>query len=320
MSTLCVDFGGTEIKLGILERSRFLVSASLPNQGSDGDLQRVRETVDQLRRSVESGAVSAVGIAVPGVVDRAHASLVAAHGKYPYLRDRDLRAWANDAFGVDAVVVENDARAALVGEATYGVAAGATDAVLVTLGTGIGTAAIIGGKVLRGAHDHAGILGGHMTVDLDGPMCNCGNAGCAEAVAGTWALQRDVASDPALAASALGERAARGPIGLRDLVETRAEPAPAALLDRYLRAWGAAIVTLCHAYDPDVVVVAGGVMRSTDLILPALSDYVHAHLWSSSHRPRFVTPAAPEHSVLLGLSALAGHIGDRTALPRKDAQ
>src|SRR6478752_10034806 len=117
MSTLCVDFGGTEIKLGILERSRFLVSASLPNQGSDGDLQRVRETVDQLRRSVESGAVSAVGIAVPGVVDRAHASLVAAHGKYPYLRDRDLRAWANDAFDVDAVVVENDARAALVGEA-----------------------------------------------------------------------------------------------------------------------------------------------------------------------------------------------------------
>jgi hypothetical protein len=61
-------------------------------------------------------------------------------------------------------------------------------------------------------------------------------------------------------------------------------------------------------------------MRSTDVILPALSDYVNAHLWSSSRRPRFVTPAAPEHSVLLGLSALAGHIGDRTALPRKDDQ
>ena len=72
----------------------------------------------------------------------------------------------------------------------------------------------------------------------------------------------------------------------------------------------AAIVSLCHAYDPDVVVVSGGAMRSAEVILPSLSDYVGTHLWSSSHRPAFVTPSAPEHSVILGLSALAEQADD----------
>lgn len=320
MATLCIDFGGTEIKLGLLDGPDFVASAALPNLGSDDDLDRVRDAVERLRDSAGDSVITGVGIALPGVIDQAHAGLLAAHGKYRYLQDRDLRVWANDAFGIEAVAIENDARAALVGEATYGVAAGVADVVMVTLGTGIGTAAIVRGEVLRGVHDHAGILGGHLTVDIDGPICNCGNSGCAEAVASTWALQRDVESDPTLAASSLGERAARGRIGLRDLIETRHESAPRALLDRYLRAWGATIVNLCHAYDPDVVVVAGGVMRSTDVILPALTDHVRSHLWSSSHRPAFVTPSAPEHSVLLGLSALAGPIDDRATLQRKGAR
>ncbi len=319
MPALCIDFGGTEIKLGILDGPHILATTILANTGAEADLGRVRDALDELTRSAGRIDLAAVGIAVPGVVDRASGSLVAAHDKYDYAQGRDLGEWASQAFGVPAVV-ENDARAALVGETTHGVAAGARDAVLVTLGTGIGTAALIDGRLLRGAHDHAGILGGHMTVDLDGPDCNCGNTGCAEAVASTWALQRDVASDPELAASPLGERAALGRLGLKDLVETRELPASRALFDRYLRAWGAAIVTLCHAYDPDVVIVSGGVMRSADAILPALSEYVGSHLWSSSHRPAFVTPSTPEFSVLLGLSALAERVRDSAATVRKDAQ
>ena len=318
MPTLCIDFGGTEIKLGILDGPRILATTARVNSGSDADLDHVREALGELTESAGRSDLDAVGIALPGVVDRFGGSLVAAHDKYGYALGRDLREWAAVSFGAPAVV-ENDARAALVGETTYGVAAGARDAVLITLGTGIGTAALIDGHLLRGVHDHAGILGGHMTVDLDGPVCNCGNVGCAEAVASTWALQRDVAFDPDLASSSLGERAAQGRIGLRDLLEARGEPQAGALFDRYLRAWGAAIVTLCHAYDPDVVIVSGGVMRSAAAILTPLAGYVDAHLWSSSHRPAFVTPDTPEHSVLLGLSALAGHPGDRAATHRKDA-
>ncbi|WP_431279496.1 ROK family protein [Leifsonia poae] len=304
MTVLCVDFGGTEIKLGMLDDANILTSATLPNTGNEADLDAVRDAAFRMSTASES-PIDAVGIAVPGVVDRKRGALVAAHDKYDWATGRDLRVWATETFDVPAVI-ENDARAALLGETTFGCAAGETDAVLVTLGTGIGTAALIDGVLLRGAHDHAGILGGHITVDIDGPVCNCGNTGCAEAIASTWALRRDAAADPVLAA-ALGTEAQH--LGIKDLIAHADHPVVAPVLDRYLRAWGAAIVGVCHAYDPDVVIVSGGVMRSADVLLPRLTEYVHSHLWSSSFRPPLLTPDAPEHSVLLGLSAAA---------PRKD--
>ncbi|MFF1632516.1 ROK family protein [Leifsonia sp. NPDC058248] len=318
MTALCVDFGGTEIKLGLLDGGEILAATALPNTGREADLETVRVAALELAGRA-AARIDGVGIALPGVVDRTRGSLVAAHDKYDWATGRDLRAWAAEAFGVPALV-ENDARAALLGETTYGRAAGATDAVLVTLGTGIGTAAMIDGVLLRGARDHAGILGGHITVDLDGPPCNCGNVGCAEAVASTWALQRDAAADPDLAAALAGDPAAGDRAygdatgtaatgataarpGLKELFEHAADPRVAPTVDRYLRAWAAAIVGLCHAYDPSVVIVSGGVMRSAEFVLPRLTTLVHEHLWSSSYRPPLVTPAAPEHSVLLGLSA-----------------
>jgi len=171
---------------------------------------------------------------------------------------------------------------------------------------------VIDGRVVRGRSGHAGILGGHVTVDLDGPVCQCGNVGCAEAVASTWALARDAASGAIkLGPELTGRLADRGTIGIRDLIETRDEAEPAAILDRYLRTWAAAIVAQCHAFDPEVVIVTGGVMRSADLLLPALRERVHADLWSSSFRPPFVTPDDPATSVLRGLAALADDLDSK---------
>ena len=307
MTTLAIDFGGTRIKLGLLDGGDVLGAIELVPSDSPADLEAVRAVVAELSAARLGGRdlpLDGVGIAVPGVVARG--ALLAAHDKYAWARGVDLAAWATDAFGARAVV-ENDARAALVGETAYGSAAGARDAVLVTLGTGIGTAALMGGEPVRGRHGHAGILGGHITVELDGPACNCGNTGCAEALASTWALARDVAADPALAA-ALGAATAAGSgaaVGLKALFDHASDPVVAPVLGRYLRAWGAVAVAMCHAYDPDVVVLSGGVLRAADAIVPFIRDYVETHLWSSSHRPDFAVPTAPEHSVLRGLSALA---------------
>lgn len=290
MAGLAIDFGGSAVKLGVLDAGDVVESAQLAVDGTAADLDRTARTAAQLlQRTPATGAA----LAVPGVVDRESGRLVRAHGKYGYLGDRDLRDWVADSLGLPAVI-ENDGRAALLGELTYGCAIGVRDAVIVTLGTGIGSATIIDGVLLRGRHDHAGILGGHSTVDLDGPTCNCGNLGCAEAVASTWAL-RD-----------------RYPGGLRDLFAARADHDGAdrdaadrtADTARVLRAWGAAIVTLCHAYDPEVVIVTGAVLGSAEVVLPALTAYVHQRLWSSSHRPPLISPDQPELSVLRGLGAL----------------
>jgi len=286
---LCIDFGGSEIKLGILDRGTPVRLAHVP--AGAGDLERVEAAVAAL---IADASPRSAGIAVPGVVDRAAGRLVKAHDKHPRLAGLDLIAWAKDAFGLPAVI-ENDARAALVGETVTGSAAGARDAVLMTLGTGIGTAAVMDGTLLRGAHDHAGILGGHLTVDLDAALCNCGNVGCAESIAGAWALRRDLATRGD-AVTDVREMIAAAHAG---------DGAAAALLFRAIRAWGATAVSLCHAYDPEVVILSGGIMRAGGAVAAPIEAYVEQHLWTSSHRPAFVIPDRPDLSVLRGLSVLA---------------
>ncbi|KAB1866285.1 ROK family protein [Microbacterium algeriense] len=189
---LCIDFGGTEIKLAVIDGHRVLASGGVAVQGGPSDLAAA--AVEARRLLEQTGAPEAVGIAVPGVVEPGTGRMLHANAKYDFLRDLDLSAWSLAEFGVPAAV-ENDARAALIGETSTGSAAGTRDAVLVTLGTGIGTAVLMGGMPLRGRTGHAGILGGHLTVDLDGPVCPCGNIGCGEALASTWALGASTGDD-----------------------------------------------------------------------------------------------------------------------------
>ena len=189
---LCIDFGGTEIKLAVIDGHRVLASGGIAVQGGPSDLAAA--AVEARRLLEQTGAPEAVGIAVPGVVEPGTGRMLHANAKYDFLRDLDLSAWSLAEFGVPAAV-ENDARAALIGETSTGSAAGTRDAVLVTLGTGIGTAVLMGGMPLRGRTGHAGILGGHLTVDLDGPVCPCGNIGCGEALASTWALGASTGDD-----------------------------------------------------------------------------------------------------------------------------
>ena len=326
MTVLCIDFGGTAIKLGLLDGSQVRAGRAISTTGSLLDLTNVRGAVDDMLRDLssvsagEGARIEAVGIAVPGIVDQQRGSLVAAHEKYVYAIDMDLREWAEEQFEAPAVI-ENDARAALLGEVRYGQAVGERDAVLIILGSGIGTAALIDGRLFRGAHDHGGVLGGHVTIELDGPKCRCGNVGCAEAVASTWALERVVREHPLLSTSAWWrERLDRGGVELKDLFDNAEDLVSRDVLDRFLRAWGAAIVGLCHSYDPNLVIVSGGVMRSADVILPALMMYVDEHLWSSSHRPRFAASTVPEYSVLIGLSAACNNNLEYRAIQDKSTK
>jgi len=275
---LCIDFGGTEIKLAVIEGADILASDRIAVTGTAADLDAA---VTASRALTErTGAPTAVGIAVPGVVDPATGRMLHANDKYEFLNDFDLRAWSDENFGLPAVV-ENDARAALIGETSTGSASGERDAVLVTLGTGIGTAAMIDGTALRGVTGHAGILGGHVTTDIHGPVCPCGNVGCGEALASSWALEQGT---------------------VKDLFETDDH---AATRDEFLRVWGATVVTLCHMYDPRVVILSGGILRAGDAVRTPIEAYVREHLWPSMTAPRFVVPPEPEYSVARGLSSLA---------------
>ncbi|MBO9626398.1 MAG: ROK family protein [Microbacterium sp.] len=341
---LCIDFGGTEIKLAAIADQRVLASDVRPVSGDASDLDTAASAARTLLETVGRRA-DAVGIAVPGVVDPATGRMLHANAKYDHLRDFDLDAWSRREFGVGAAV-ENDARAALIGETSAGSAADERDAVLVTLGTGIGTAAMIDGVALRGRTGHAGILGGHVTVELDGPACPCGNIGCGEALASAWALRAvtgltmsdlfaasapDSASDAGTtttghtrtAAAHLHDESEENVVHpYPDRASVTAPDVPhgtdlSALRDHVLRVWGATVVTLVHMYDPAVVILSGGVLRAGAAVADPIETYVRAHLWPSMTPPRFIVPPEPELSVARGLSALALA---RDARPQQEEQ
>jgi glucokinase len=301
--TICVDLGGSSIKLArVSADGRLTPGPVLSVPSSPDDLGPLAAAVAELGRRSSGDRVAAAGLALPGIVDER--GLVASNAKYDGFAGVDLRGWLAGTTGlpVDSVVIENDARSALLGELAAGCAVGVKDAVLVILGTGIGTAVVHDGRLLVGAHGHAGVLGGHLTVAVGGPPCTCGNLGCAEAIAGSWALGRTwqtvVGAPPPAHLVPLGYRAL--------LDEAAAGDAAATAVWRTVRdVLVALVVDLCHAHDPDVVVFSGGPLLHPLVDVATLMDDVHRRLYPSSHRPAALRAAAPASSVLLGLDHLA---------------
>jgi len=148
--------------------------------------------------------------------------------------------------------------------------------VMITLGTGLGVSALVEGRVLRGKHGQAGVLGGHMTVRYGGRACSCGNNGCAEAEASTAYLPEIAKGLSDFAESALS----REPVLDYAAVFKHAandDGCALALRDHGIRVWGTLAVNLIHAYDPEKIILGGGIMASGDVILPAIRQHVVRH-------------------------------------------
>lgn len=290
MVNLCVDFGGTTIKIGVVNAGVLLDRVELPNTSNAEDLAGVKLACHRL---LEGHSLEAVGVAMPGLIAEGRV-LLSTPGKYDYALGQDIAHWAEEAFGAPAVV-ENDARAALRGEMTFGVARGFGDVVLLILGTGIGTAAAIGGNPVVGRSGHAGILGGHVTVELSGPKCSCGNIGCAEAVANAEVLRRYADGYRGLVD---GLPDARGQHVWDRSLQQR-------LWDRSIEAWGAAAAALCMAYDPSHLVLSGGVLAAAPFAVDEIQHALDRRLWPSQPRPTVLVSGDLLGSVLLGLDDLA---------------
>ncbi len=158
-------------------------------------------------------------------------------------------------------------------------ARGYDDIVMFVLGTGVGGAAMIDGKVLRGKHAQAGCLLGHFGCELNGRVCSCGNVGCAEAEASTAVLGEICRNHAQYVGSSLSTLPQ---IKFKDvfLHAEQGDRCAKAIRDRSLKVWASAVVSSIHAYDPEVVVLGGGIMGSADSILPVITEYVGRHTWT----------------------------------------
>ena len=164
MKSVSIDFGGTTIKLAIVEDGRVLARSRLPAFSGEGLKERLPDLEKRIRELTDLRTLDGIGIAIPGIVDHKAKRVLSVNGKYTDAVGMDLNAWCKKAFGLE-MILENDANAALAGELSYGAGKGYGDAVIMILGTGVGTAAAIGGRLLRSRHHQPYWV--HATVSAD---------------------------------------------------------------------------------------------------------------------------------------------------------
>jgi glucokinase len=306
---IAVEVGGSHATCALVDGVRLIDKRRV--DGVSGRLASTLEVVEAAVRTLleavgaRPGECSGVSLAFCGTVDAGSGRVVAVpQGKFADAPELDLAGWSRRAFGLP-LRLENDARLALLGEHWSGAARGYDDVAMITLGTGIGGAAMLGGRLLVSRHHQAGVIGGHIPVSVDGRPCSCGGSGCAEAEASTWALPAICAAWPGFGASSL---AAENRIDYRTLFRHHdaGDAVATGVLERSCDVWATLAVTLIHAYDPEVLILGGAVMSRSEDILPRIRAHVHDRAWTPGRKVPIEQAALGEDAPLYGAIPLLG--------------
>jgi len=272
-----IDLGGTGIKAGVVdEKGAILIKDSrptLPERGYEAVIRDMAQlAIDVTGRIGHTmDDIKAIGIGLPGVMDPRS-------GRVPFCTNL---AWHDvpiieemAKYTKVPVFVDNDATVAGLAESVAGVSAGCENSVFVTLGTGVGGGVVLGGKVFSGSHGVASEIGHMVTVD-GGEPCTCGNRGCWERYASATALIREgrklcaAKPDCALLKAVDGDADRIGAKHVIDLAKA-GDPDCTALFDSYVHHLCVGIVNLINLYDPEVIVLGGGVSHAGPFLLDAV--------------------------------------------------
>lgn len=270
-----VDLGGTKLLAGAIEvsghvrRREFRIAPVTDDP--DAVLGFVSGTIEQLIADViaDGGSVSGVGVGIPSLIDQARG--IAVSTVHQPLDGIPVRAILQERLQLP-VTLDNDANCAMLAEWRIGGAVGCDDAVLLTVGTGIGSGVVAAGRLLRGATGAATELG-HMVIDFDGPPCQgaCRNRGCLEALASGSALGREGARMAALhPGTELARLVAAGESIRGEQVlaaARRADPGAITALARVGRVLGVGIANAMNIFNPEVVLIGGGVSAAGELLV-----------------------------------------------------
>ncbi len=305
------DIGGTRTKMGVVDAAGDVHRSRLEETGQEpfeAVWERMLAYADEVMEVTGPG-LQGVGVAAPGLVDPMF-GVRNLPGKVPGIEDFPLRDRLEQRLGVPARCI-NDGGAATIAEWRFGVARGQQDVVGFTIGTGLGAGVIIGGNLLRTRHLAGGGSFGHATIESGGRTCLCGNIGCAETLVSANAVVGQMRDYVARRVpSTITDAHWQDPAGItfRSLVEgLKADDRVAQeIMARFCRDLGAVIVTAIHAYDPEVVVLAGGPIAQADHFLPAVQAYVdrYAFRWPKERIIPILRAERSDHAGVLGAVAL----------------
>ena len=270
MKYIGVDIGGTNIKMGLVDISGdepviVAGSAFLFGQKPCGQLcESIKDVSEKLAQQagISPEEIAGIGLSVPGSIDREGERIL--HSYNMGYHNVPIRAELQKLFPGKKISMANDANAAAFAELYAGSLKGCRNALLITIGTGLGSGVILDGKVFNGGQGRGCELG-HMTFKTGGIQCNCGQSGCMDVYLSAARIARE-------GRELLGEGYADAKSVL-DLSKS-GDPAAKKIMDSYLDDLSTAIAALCAAFDPEKIAIGGGLSAAGDALYVPLNKLV----------------------------------------------
>lgn len=287
---LAIDLGGTKIVAALVAPGGKIQARehhpTLANEGQQAVIGRITLAIDRLlgNNNIELARLHGISLATAGAID-SQRGIVTLSPNLPGWRNVPLRDIVEKKYGISTFMV-NDANAAALAEHRFGAGKGASNLLYVTVSTGIGGGIIIDGRLYEGESGAAGEVG-HMTIDINGPKCNCGSYGCLEMYASGTAVAREAARR-----IQQGEKSS-----LSTMVEGRLEDITAEIVDRAARDGdslasavishaarylGIGMANLVNILNPEMIVFGGGMSKMGDRLLEPVRQAIDERAYTIS--------------------------------------
>jgi len=299
-----VDLGGTNLRTALLSlEGDILDKRKETTNALDGWKKVVARLVDNITQQRETAVkrglhVTAVGVGAPGVI-RMDKGIVVKSPNFPDWNNLPLRDELEHALRIP-VVIENDANAAALGEQWRGAGRGINSMILLTLGTGVGAGIVLDNKIWQGADGMAGEVG-HMTLVPDGRQCGCGNSGCLEMYASARGIVQsyreaagmlDITQAPELTSTQVYQAARKG------------EPVARRVMKDMGTMLGIGIANLINIFNPNMIVIGGGVKDAWDLFIGATHEEIMRRAFQvPAERTEIVPSLLGDDAGLIGAAA-----------------
>lgn len=299
-----VDLGGTNMRVAVVDRKgNILFKHQEATHASNGRAKVVARLIELVRevisrhRSAGLG-IAGVGVGVPGVIS-SERGMVVRSPNFPDWNDFGFRAELETALSLP-VFIDNDANAAALGEQWLGAGRGIKSMILITLGTGVGGGIVLDGKIWRGADGMAGEIG-HITIIPEGRQCSCGNTGCLEMYASARGIVQSYLEGLDRASIQSDDR--RRAFTSEDiyLAARGGDVLAKNVMEGMGRCLGIGIASLINIFNPEMIVIGGGVKDAWSLFIEPLTSEVMRRAFEVPARRAAVLPA--------GLGGDAGIVG-----------
>lgn len=308
-----VDLGGTNIKLGIVASDgRILKKISLRTEADKGPKKIIRNIISGIKELTEDSKykISGIGIGCPGVVTPGK-GIVEKPPNLPGWEKVNIGKIINQEFDVP-VFVDNDANAAAIGELAFGSGKNYSSFIMITLGTGVGGGIVINKKIYHGDFGAAGEIG-HISIDYNGPKCNCGSYGCIEAYAGNLYLRKRVRTklkkhpDSKIWELIDNDLSKVSPRNVQFAAEM-GDAFAKSVIDELGVHLGSAFASLCNVLDISVFIIGGGIAGFGKPLLESIRRTIVKRVMAPI-RPRVKVLAAKlkNDAGIKGASALVFH-------------